>query len=136
LVVFLLLAAATASSAAARQAKIVSFRMPSKNIACSYIGDRSFGGPFLRCDVLSGLRPRPNGRCQEGDWVSINLKPRSKARPSCASDTVYSPRAPILAYGRKWVVGGFTCYSKQVGLSCSNRKGHGFFLSRQSWRVY
>ncbi len=110
--------------------------MPSRNIACAYVADREFGGPFLRCDLLSGLRPKPSGRCREGDWAAISLAPRSKARPICISDTVYDKRAPILAYGRKWIRGGFTCYSKRIGLSCSNHNGHGFFLSRQSWRVY
>jgi hypothetical protein len=35
-----------------------------------------------------------------------------------------------LRYGAKWSRGGFTCTSKQIGLRCRNRGGHGFFLSR------
>lgn len=110
--------------------------MPSKNIACAYIADRNYGGPFLRCDLLSGLHPKPSGRCREGDWASVLLKPSAKARPSCVSDTVYDNRAPFLAYGRSWVRGPFRCQSAQRGLTCRSNTGHGLFLSRLSWRVW
>jgi hypothetical protein len=35
-----------------------SFRTPSRNIACLYAFQ------MLRCDILSGLRPEPRGRCE------------------------------------------------------------------------
>lgn len=125
---------AAAQAAPARQDKIVSFRMPSKNIACAYI--TGFGKPFLRCDLLSGLKPEPRGRCKEGDWSAVEMTRRGKAHPICISDTVYSNRAPVLKYGRTWKKGGFTCKSRKSGLTCKNRAGHGFFLSRERWSVH
>jgi hypothetical protein len=135
----LLLAAAALLGAAAVQgadAKIVSFRMPSKNIACAYINERSISPPFLRCDVLSGLKPKPRGRCREGDWAAVEMGRLARARAICISDTVYSNRAPVLRYGRTWRKGGFTCVSRRTGLTCRNLRRHGFFVSRSSWRVY
>jgi two-component sensor histidine kinase len=35
-----------------------------------------------------------------------------------------------------WSRGGFRCTSMRTGLACRNRSGHGFFLSRASWRVF
>ncbi len=85
----------------------------------------------LRCDILSGLKPEPRGRC-ELDWTGVAMG-TGKAGPACAGDTVYDLKAPVLGYGRTWRRGPFTCLSMRVGLSCSNRSGHGFFLSRESW---
>jgi hypothetical protein len=51
----------------------------------------------------------------------------------CVSDTPTSPQAKVIAYGRTWRGGPFTCSSRTTGLRCSNRAGHGFFLSRQRW---
>ena len=42
-------------------------------------------------------------------------------------------KPPVLAYGRTWRGGVFTCLSQAIGLRCSNRVGHGFFLSRERW---
>ena len=131
-----LVAAASAQAGGVRTSKLVSFRMPSRNIACMYASaGATVRNPFLRCDVLSGLRPKPRARCRF-DWSAVSMTRRGKARPRCVSDTVYDNRAPILRYGRTWRVGGFTCTSRRKGLRCRNLAGHGFFLSRSSWRVY
>lgn len=105
------------------------FRLPSKNIACAYA--TGFGPVTLRCDILSGLKPEPRGRC-ELDWTGLSMG-TGTARPTCAGDTVFDPKAPVLAYGRLWKRGPFTCLSSRVGLSCANRAGHGFFLSKERW---
>jgi hypothetical protein len=122
-------AVVVSASAVARESVYVTFRTPSKNIACGYF--TGFGPVTLRCDVLSGLKPRPRGRCQN-DWVGVSLLARSVG-PTCAGDTVYDPKAPVLGYGKVWKRGPFTCLSSQAGLSCANRAGQGFFLSRGSW---
>lgn len=128
------LAFAVVRPAGARESKIVSFRLPSKNIACAYIS--GFGKPFLRCDLLSGLAPEPRGACREGDWAAVYMTKTGRARPSCISDTVYDSRAPFLRYGHTWSHFGFTCRSRPTGLTCANSGRHGFFLSRQRWSVH
>lgn len=110
----------------------VPFRMPSKNIACAYV--TGFGPVTLRCDIFSGLKPEPRRPC-ELDWTGVSMGSVGRARPTCAGDTVYDPKAPVVAYGSVWKRGPFTCLSSWAGLSCANRAGHGFFLSRERWAV-
>ncbi len=128
------LALVAAQPSGARENKIVYFRLPSNNIACAYTA--GFGKPYLRCDLFSGLKPKPKGKCREGSWASVSMTKTDKARPSCISDSVYSENAPFLKYGHTWKHFGFTCKSRRTGLTCTNTRHHGFFLSRQRWNVH
>ena len=111
------------------------FRTPSKNIACAFYPASITGRAVFRCDLLSGLKPKPKQHC-DVDWTGASMGPRGKAGPTCAGDTVYDRSAPILAYGRTWSYGGIVCTSRTSGLTCRNGDKHGFFLSRDSWRVF
>ncbi|MGZ8695623.1 MAG: DUF6636 domain-containing protein [Gaiellaceae bacterium] len=126
---------ATAASASPGALHSRTFRTPSKNISCAYYPASVSGTAVFRCDLLSGLKPRPRTKC-EVDGTGASMGPRGRAGPTCAGDTVYDPRAPVLAYGSTWTLAGLSCTSKQTGLTCRNRDGHGFFLSRASWRVF
>jgi hypothetical protein len=126
---------ATASSSRARVSKDIysDFRMPSNNIFCAYIVSSSPHVKYLRCDIMSGLKPKPSSNgCVEGSrGFSVDIKVTGRATYECSSDTVFNKRAHLLAYGKTWRRGGFACYSKMSGLRCTNTSGHGFFLSRQ-----
>ena len=111
------------------------FRTPSRNIACAYYEASITGTAVFRCDLLSGLHPEPTRPC-DVDWTGASMGLRGRADPTCAGDTVYDRRAPILAYGRTWTRAGMSCASRMTGLRCRNRDGHGFFLSRARWRVF
>ena len=104
------------------------FKMPSGNIGCALLGTT------LRCDIRSGLKPPPAKACA-GDWTGAVLAATGKAKPSCASDTIYDDSAPVLDYGSTWGGGGLSCLSSTSGLQCSSTAGHSFFLSRGSWSV-
>ncbi len=115
-------------------AGISQFRMPSGNIGCLFdSSDR-----YLRCDIWSGLKPtppRPAG-C-DVDWgFSLNMTRKGRARITCAGDTALDRRSRVLAYGSTWRRGGFSCTSRTTGLTCKNAAGHGWFMSRQSWRRF
>ena len=112
----------------------VGFRTPSKNIVCGRL-PAAYGSPeVLRCDIFSGLRPRPARAC-ELDWTGLSMRATRRGAPTCAGDTVNDPSFRVLPYGRTWSRGSFTCLSSRVGVSCANRAGYGFFLSRESWSV-
>jgi hypothetical protein len=113
---------------------IVTFQLPSKNIGCSLASGLAGSPTFLRCDIRSGLVPVPRRRC-DLDWTGLWMKTRGPAHPSCAGDTALDPRSRVLAYGTTWSRAGFTCLSARIGLTCTNRTGNGFFLSRESWRA-
>ena len=112
------------------------FRTPTGNIGCAYSW---FDGesPYLRCDIRSGLVPRPPK--PKGcilDWgYGYQLRSVGKAWSFCAGDTALDPRARVLAYGSRWSRGGFTCVSRAAGLTCRNGSGHGFFMSRAHSRT-
>lgn len=123
-------------SALAAPAALRGFQMPSRNIVCgAYTG--SFPA-YLRCDIASGLVPkpaRPKG-CRFDYGSTLTLSAKGRARIGCVSDAVLPnpSKAPVLAYGKTWKDGPFRCTSAKRGLSCRNVAGHGFFLRRQSWK--
>jgi hypothetical protein len=124
--------------AAPAQAAFVQFRTPSANIGCAWSSDRGDRGGYLRCDILTGLKPRPpKPRGCELDWgFGFAMAPTGRATTVCAGDTAVDRRARVLRYGTKWSRGGFTCTSRQAGLRCANKSKHGFVLSRaHSYRL-
>jgi hypothetical protein len=114
-------------------AAVFAFRTPSSNIGCVFNSDPGFGGVFLRCDILSGLKPAPTRpRGCTLDWkYGYRVRPTGKTLTVCAGDTAVNRRAKVVPYGARWSKGGFTCLSQKAGLRCRNRSGHGFFLSKQ-----
>ncbi len=120
---------APATQAGEPVASSATFRMPSRNVGCTYFA------PTLRCDIRSGLVPAPRARC-ELDWTGLSVSGRGRAQPTCAGDTAYDPRAPILAYGRTWRRDGITNRSLRTGIHCANRSGRGFDLARGFWLLF
>lgn len=111
------------------------FLTPSGNIGCI-----TFSG-YLRCDIAhKSWRARRTGRSRCPLVRGDSLVMRGTGRPlwTCHGDTVLMPLGsePTLPYGKTWRSGPFTCRSRITGLTCTNRSGHGFFLSRQSYRVF
>jgi hypothetical protein len=120
-------------------------KTPSANIVCDYfihIGSRA-PDSTIGCVIRSGLRPAPPRRpCQDGgyagDRVYLGVTGRVEV-PACAGDPgpyVSVDRARVLGYGKTWSGGGFRCTSAEAGLTCRNKSGHGFFLSRERWRAF
>jgi len=124
-----LLVASLAPSAGAAPLRTRKFKMPSRNIYCL------ISGGALRCDILSGLNPEPKRHC-DFDWSGLALRPRSRARPLCVSDSIADQDARTLRYGKRWKRRGIVCMSRRTGLRCRNRVDHGFFLSRRDWNRF
>lgn len=111
------------------------FQTPSRNIVCAgYTGSPA----SLRCDIASGLEPKPSRPpgCKYDFGGTLTLSAAGHARIGCVSDAVLPDptKAPVLAYGKTWHDGPFTCRSTKTGLTCHNTAGHGFFLSRALWK--
>ena len=52
-------------------------------------------------------------------------------------DTAYDAAAPVLAYGQRTRLGPMACDSEQAGVTCTlETSGHGFFVSRDSYRLF
>jgi hypothetical protein len=108
---------------------LVRFQTPSRNMACLFASQAARRPAYLRCDILTGLKPEPKRPC-ELDWTGLGLTVRGRAYPVCAGDTVYTRDARVLRYGERWSRGPFTCLSRRAGLRCTNARGRGFVLAR------
>ena len=130
----------------ADKVQIGHFKTPSSNIVCDYfvfVGSRA-PESGVGCVIKSGLRPAPPRRpCGQdggyaGDRVFLGRTGRVQV-PSCAGDPgpyVYVDVAKVLGYGKTWSGGGIRCTSAITGVTCRNKSGHGFFLSRENWRAF
>ncbi|HLX31968.1 MAG TPA: DUF6636 domain-containing protein [Gaiellaceae bacterium] len=117
---------------AARADTLVSFRTPSGNIGCVYLSGPA--QPNLRCDIRSGLQPRPSKPpgCLHLNWGdSYEMNSTGRVGLTCHGDTAILPNSRVLRYGSVLKLRGFVCRSRAVGLRCRNLTGHGFFLSRR-----
>jgi hypothetical protein len=125
------------------------FKTPSGNIVCEYFFNYPLpdGGKqnFIRCGILSGLKPVPPRRSSCFDNGDVNkhvllLGPTGAVGvPQCEGDIgpfALQRSAPVLAYGRSWSGRGMSCTSAVTGLTCRNKSNRGFFLSRERWRSF
>jgi len=120
------------------------FKTPSGNIVCGY-GIAPDGSASMECGIKSGLKPPPRRiHCDAGDPSDkrISLRETGRAVPVlCAGDPgpllpQIDAKAKVLAYGKAVRIGQIMCSSAVTGLTCRNRSGHGFFLSRERWRMF
>lgn len=110
---FLAVAAAPAAAADERH-----FQTPSHRIACMMLHD------FVRCDAFFF------------NDVAFEVTRAGKGKRVHVTDTVAVPGERVLAYGKSIRFGVFTCTSRAVGLTCENRRGHGFFVSVERQQLY
>jgi hypothetical protein len=103
-------------------AKDVVFQTPSKKIACRVYDEGK--GLVIRCDLFF-LNDR-----------AVRMTRTGRARLIHVTDTIGDPKAQVLHYGQTKRVGPFTCTSRRRGLSCHNRRGHGFTVSREHQSVH
>jgi hypothetical protein len=99
------------------------FKTPSGNIVCWVFDVIDSAKPFqLECAVLSAAKT----------WVLPQTE-----RVTVVDEVKTDRMAPILAYGHRWHLHSLSCTSRSKGLSCSDAQtGHGFFLSRDTQRVF
>jgi hypothetical protein len=126
------------------------FKTPSGNIQCDYGYGK--GPAYVRCGIRSGLKPPPPSRgpgCDVPNRVVISQtgsaslaglsacpgEDEGDAGPF-AGGQPGGPPVSVIGYGKTWNGGGLSCTSAVTGLTCRNKSGHGFFLSRERWRLF
>jgi hypothetical protein len=133
----LILALGFASTCQPAFADSFNFKTPSDNIYCAY--DDYNGTAEVRCDIrdYTSTMGKMPADC-DLDWGDSFVIAASDRRGSvlCHGDTVISEQAKTLGYGNVWKDNGITCMSQESGLTCINRKGHGFSLSKKEQRVF
>ncbi len=122
-----------AGAAPAFGASSPGFRSPSGNIVCAQ------NEVAVDCDLratTNGRPPRPPS-CLFDYGYRYRIYPGlPRGRRLCTSDALDDTGLPTLGYGRSWTRAGITCASRRSGVTCRNRAGHGFFLSRARQRVF
>ncbi|HEX7582554.1 MAG TPA: hypothetical protein VF321_05655 [Gaiellaceae bacterium] len=117
---------------------------PTGNIRCLFLGapSRDLLCTLDHADYAARLQARCLGPNGEGvDWHGFILGPAGKGLVNCSGGILYDPstqhpRYSKLAYGRTRRLGAFTCSSRRTGLTCTNGRANGLFLSRESWRAW
>ena len=103
----------------------VFFKTPSGNIACQQVDAKR----RVECAVLSS---------REGASLRVyHLRRRGRAGTYTSTGNPATD-VPVLRYGRrKRLLGGaVVCTSRKSGLTCRNRSGHGFSLSKERQRRF
>ena len=128
IVVALLVALAVPAAADARTRQ---FQTPSGNIGC-YLDANA-----ARCDIRKrDWKPTPPPQPCELDYGQGIVVSADHAEFVCACDTTLGG-PNTLGYGEVAQRGRFVCESEEDGVTCSHTgNGHGFFLSRESYRVF
>jgi hypothetical protein len=107
------------------------FQTPSGNIGC-YIDSK-----HARCDIREReWKPTPPPQPCELDYGQGIVVSADHAEFICAGDTsLGGPKT--LGYGETAQRGAFVCDSEEDGVTCSHTdNGHGFFISRESFRIF
>ncbi|HEX8906675.1 MAG TPA: DUF6636 domain-containing protein, partial [Longimicrobiaceae bacterium] len=106
-----------------------------RNIACGAY--QLENGWELRCDVSrrswNVVPTDPDCEGDSGD--ALGLHATGAAYAICHGDT-YLGDGRVLGYGSTWRRGPFTCLVEASGVTCRNRQGHGFTVSRQRYRYF
>ncbi len=113
---------------------------PSGNIHCyvDLVGSRESG---MRCLVNRIAKTLPRPKDIEGcDWTGgryFQLGADGAGRGFAPCDA-REPNQPLvrLVYGTVWKRGPFTCLSARIALLCTNRTGHGLYLSFEEQRAF
>jgi hypothetical protein len=136
-------AALVLTASAVAKTTLPGFRSPSGNIRCF----RNAEPPrVLHCSIArAAYAKRLTAYCGAPpigvDWGGFELGPTRKAAVTCTGGVLYEPstqRLPstLLAYGRTWRSGPFTCVSRVSGVTCRSATGHGLELSRERYRLW
>jgi hypothetical protein len=107
----------------------VDFRTPSGNIVCTTGRLPARGNAVgIVCVVFSVRDPRG-----QASWM---MAATGRAWHRAVAANIQTEGLHVLAYGRAWSRFGISCHSRVTGLTCRNRSGHGFFLSRERRRIF
>ena len=118
-------------------AALVGIHTPSRNITCVDTGP-SLLCTIGRADYTGALQHRCSSPPTSLDWHGLELSARGKGQITCSGGALVMGKVSYttLAYGKTWRHGSFVCTSRVTGLTCTNRAGHGLFISRGSYRLF
>ncbi|MEO3757577.1 DUF6636 domain-containing protein [Mycobacterium sp. B14F4] len=122
----------TSAPAEQESDELLGFIAPSGNVACM------LDTGYVRCDIMDrdwSPPPRP-ADCGFDYGQGVSISESGPAEFVCAGDTTFGSDQ-VLPYGESMSAGAMRCESAEPGVTCRNSQtGRGFFLSRQSYRLF
>jgi hypothetical protein len=112
---------------------LAAFRTSNGAIGCK------LGGGVARCDIgsRSWSPPAKPASCNLAWGQGLTVGPSGKkAQFVCAGDTALDPSGPVVAQGSDNVVGSITCQSRNVGVTCFDKSGRGFFIGPTGYTTF
>jgi hypothetical protein len=120
----------------------VALKSPSENIHCLLLandpGDDT--NSVVSCDIdmmdqASDMPARP-ASCQAEYGARFYVGAQGKAGLACYVGSLRATDSAILNYGDAWTGNGLQCISEKNGFTCTNKDGHGFFLSKGKQQIF
>ena len=109
------------------------FSSPSGNILCALSAAQG-AACFLGIDRQTHTTP-PAG-CRD-DWgAGFAVGPDGRGNLLCYTDLFVGAPDFVLPYGAEIAVGGTRCQSSRAGMTCLNRDGGGFAISRMRQTLF
>lgn len=113
------------------------FRSPSSDVYCRPLADET-GKSVLKCEIANINQPPKKPIWCKEDWgraFEVNHDDK-EGRLSCNGEQLYDELLQVLSHGSEWQADGYRCRSERVGVSCQNKGGHGFFISRNEQKLF
>lgn len=125
-------------STAPAMADVWTFETPSQNIQCS-VGEDFDTETDIFCTIIQRRDPPaiPRPASCKADWGhDFTLREYGPAKMLCRPLNRSKGGFDTAEYDVTADLGGIICSSSRKGLRCTNRDGHGFFLSRAVQSVF
>lgn len=90
-------------------------------------------GEAAYCGLSEGADPPLSLVCwtpNDGFTVDMTVRGGSHERYAKGNRGLVQNLAPVLRFGHTWRAGSLVCRSRASGLTCTNRRGHGWWLGR------
>lgn len=122
--------AAPTPTAATTPAVADAFQSPTGGIKCQLAFDLAPGTQSVRCTAIGSTAklPKRPAAC-DFDWEDVAVNATGRSYTVCAGDSIEG-NFPVLAYGKTWKRGVFTCTSAKSGVTCRNPSRRGFRISK------
>lgn len=118
-------------------ADVWTFNTPSGNIYCDVGLSAESSDIFCVIARRSGPPAAPRPASCDGVWGhGFGMTSSGRAEMVCTLSAEAFEGQDVIPYGRREDFGGVVCESERTGLTCTNRDGHGFFLSRRQQSIF
>lgn len=112
----------------------LTFTSPTGNITCAM---NKHGAGCDVADMHWPLTAADVASCGQMALAGLSLPAHGTVGFDCRTDVAVPDPQRVLAYGKTIADGPITCSSAATGVTCRDRStGHGFFVSRDSFRRY